>query len=56
MDPSGTGERKRDVAKVTVPSEGGGPPKESDEPQMPRGPNPELQDEHEGMVSLNVEI
>jgi hypothetical protein len=40
MDPGGP-PKSREEATIQVPREGGGPPPESKEPQLPPGPNPE---------------
>lgn len=39
---------RKEEATIQVPTEGGGPPPESKEPQLPAGPNPELVDDKKG--------
>lgn len=39
---------RKEEATIQVPTEGGGPPPESKEPQLPPGPNPELVDDKKG--------
>lgn len=50
MDPGGV-PPNREEATIEVPSQGGGPPEESKEPQFPVGTNPELKDDDKGLVS-----
>ena len=44
MDAGGPGKRAEE-STIEVPSQGGGPPSESKEPQQQAGPNPELADD-----------
>jgi hypothetical protein len=51
MDPPGN-PTSREEATIEVPSTGGGPPKEGQEPQFPPGPNPELKDKDDSADGL----